>query len=111
MKNILVSGASSIVGLGILKSLRISGKDVNVIGATCFEDTVVPAFCDVFIKAPLTDDINYIDWLISTIENYKIDLIIPGIDADMYKWNENIHKIKRDNLKILLNNSELILLR
>ncbi len=108
MKNILVSGASSIVGLGILKSLQMSNKKLCLIGATCFEDTVVPAFCNVFVKAPLTNEDNYISWLVATIEEYDIDMIIPGIDADMYKWNENIDKIKNGKVKILVNKPELI---
>lgn len=108
MKNILVSGASSIVGLGILKSLKMSDKKLCIIGATCFEDTVVPAFCDIFLKAPMTNEDNYVNWLVATIEKYEIDMIIPGIDADMYKWDENIDKISQGKVKVLINKPEII---
>jgi carbamoyl-phosphate synthase large subunit len=108
MKNILVSGASSIVGLGILKSLRMSNKKLCLIGTTCFDDTVVPGFCDVFIKAPLTNQDNYISWLMEIIERHKVDLIIPGIDADMYKWNENIDEISKGKHQVSVNKPQLI---
>ncbi|MBL4708365.1 MAG: ATP-grasp domain-containing protein [Flavobacteriales bacterium] len=108
MKTILISGASSIVGLGILKSLRMSDKKLYLIGTTCFDDTVVPAFCDVFVKAPLTNEHGYISWLMTTIEKYKVDMIIPGIDADMYKWTENIDKVSKGNHHVLINRPELI---
>lgn len=110
MKKILVSGASSIVGLGILKSLKKTKKEYKIIGTTCFDDTVVPAFCDVFEKAPLTNDQNYIDWLLAIIKKHDIDLIIPGIDADMYKWSENRDEIEKGKLKLLINKDDIITL-
>ena len=54
MKNILVSGASGIVGYGILRSLKKSGKDLRLIGTTIYDDSVAQGFCDIFEQAPLT---------------------------------------------------------
>lgn len=110
MKNILVTGAGGIVGYGILKSLRKSAEPLNLVGTTIYEDSVAPAFCDLFVKAPLTNSDGYIDWLLQVIQNNKIDLIIPGIDADLYKWTENLGLIKESGTKVLINNPELILL-
>ena len=50
MKTILVSGASGIVGYGILKSLRMSEEKYNLIGTSIYDDTIAEAFCDLFIK-------------------------------------------------------------
>lgn len=110
MRNILISGASGIVGYGILRSLKNSGRDFNLIGTTIYEDSVAQAFCDVFEKAVPTSNEHYIDWLLSTIYKHNIDLIIPGIEADMYKWLDHQQEIEKSGTNILLNNKELIML-
>ena len=109
MKKILVSGASTIVGYGILRSLIKSEKKLQLIGTSIYENSVAQGFCDIFVKAPLTNDINYLDWLIRTVKEYSIDMIIPGIDADMYKWSENIAVIEKTGVIALANNIDLVL--
>jgi carbamoyl-phosphate synthase large subunit len=103
VSTILVSGASGIVGYGILKSLHLSGH--TLIGTTIYKDSVAPAFCDILEIAPLTSEPGYVDWLCNLIQKRKIDMAIPGIEADMYKWNEN-----RDKFVALLNNPDLVAL-
>ncbi|SFL45285.1 carbamoyl-phosphate synthase large subunit [Pelosinus propionicus DSM 13327] len=108
MKNILVSGASGIVGYGILKSLRQGVEKFNLIGTTIYSDSIALAFCNIFEQAPMTNDPGYIDWLCHIIKKHNVDMIIPGIEADMYKWRDNKEFIERSGTKILLNNIELI---
>lgn len=110
MKNILVSGASGIVGYGILRSLKRSGKALRLIGTTIYEDSVAQGFCDIFEKAPPTNDDSYLVWLLNTIEKHSIDLIIPGIEVDMYKWAMHVSEIEKIGAKILLNDTRLIFL-
>jgi carbamoyl-phosphate synthase large subunit len=108
MKNILVSGASGIIGYGILRCLKKSGLELKLVGTTIYTDSVAQGFCDIFEQAPLTDDDGYIDWLIKMVKKHNIDIIIPGIDVDMYKWAENISELKKNDFKVLLNKKELI---
>lgn len=108
MTTILVSGASGLVGYGTLKSLRKADQGYHLIGTSIYDDSVAPAFCDVFELAPLTSDENYIDWLIGIIEKHKVDLIIPGIEADMLEWNKQREKLAATGVKLLLNNPDLI---
>ena len=110
MKTILVSGASGIVGYGILRSLKRSGKQLNLIGTTIYEDSVANAFCDTFVKAIPTNDPFYLDWLLNTIRKYNINLLIPGIEADLYKWTDHISEIQQSGARIALNNIDLIAL-
>ncbi|WP_299376376.1 hypothetical protein, partial [uncultured Kiloniella sp.] len=86
MRTILVSGASGIVGYGILRSLQQAESTYKLIGTSIYCDSVAPGFCDIFIEAPATSDPSYLNWLLDTIDKYNIDMIIPGIEADMYKW-------------------------
>ena len=108
MKTILVSGASGIVGYGILRSLRLSGKPLRLIGTTIYSDTVAQGFCDILELAPLTSDNGYIEWLLSMIRKYDVDLIIPGIEVDVHKWAESISDLEGSRARVLLNNINLI---
>jgi carbamoyl-phosphate synthase large subunit len=108
MKNILVSGASGIIGYGILRSLKRSDEDLRLIGTTIYSDSAAEGFCDIFEQAIPTNDNAYIPWLLTIIHKYKIDFIIPGIEADMYKWIEHVTEIEKSGTKILLNNKDLI---
>lgn len=108
MKTILVSGASGIVGYGVLKSLRKAPGEYTLIGTTIYYDSVAPAFCDIFELAPKTSEDHYVDWLCGVIKKHKVDMIIPGIEADMQMWNKKREAIQASGVTILLNNPELI---
>jgi carbamoyl-phosphate synthase large subunit len=108
MTSILVSGASGIIGYGILRSLNNSEVKYNLIGTTIYSDSVAEGFCDIFEKAEPTNSKNYIPWLLNIILKYNINFIIPGIESDMYKWVDHIEEIEKCGAKILLNNKKLI---
>jgi carbamoyl-phosphate synthase large subunit len=108
MKKILVSGASGIVGYGILRSLRKSGQSCILIGTSIYDDSVAPAFCDVFEQAPSTSSPEYLNWLIETLQRHRIDLLIPGIEIDMYHWVEHIPEICSTGALPMLNLPELV---
>lgn len=108
MSTILISGASGIVGYGILRSLKMSGKKLRLIGTSIYDDSVAQGFCDTFEQSPPTNDVAYIEWLLKTVRTHQVDLIIPGIEIDMYKWIEYVPDIKKHGAIALLNNTELI---
>ncbi|MCF8463897.1 MAG: ATP-grasp domain-containing protein [Flavobacteriales bacterium] len=108
MKTILVSGASGIVGYGALKALKSAELNLRLIGTTIYEDSVAQGFCDIFEKAPVTSAPHYLDWLLEVIERHQIDMIIPGIDADLHHWSQNRDAISSAGTKVLLNNPELV---
>jgi carbamoyl-phosphate synthase large subunit len=103
MKTVLVSGASGIVGYGILKSL---GKHYRI-GTTIYYFSVASRFADLVEKILPTDNKYYIEHLCEIIRQHKVDMIIPSIECDMYKWNQY-----RQTLEVmtfpLLNTGELI---
>jgi carbamoyl-phosphate synthase large subunit len=108
VRNILVSGASGIVGYGILRSLRKSGRSLKLVGTSIFDDSVAPAFCDAFEKAVTTSDTGYLDWLLSAIRTHGINMIIPGIDVDMYEWDAHRPELEASGATVMLNDSALI---
>lgn len=108
MKTILVSGASGVIGYGILRSLKKTGREFRLIGTTIYNDSAAQGFCDIFELAPQTSDPSYIDWLLSIIKKHGVEMIMPGIEADMYKWDQHRPDLKGSGAEVLLNNSELI---
>jgi carbamoyl-phosphate synthase large subunit len=110
MKRVLVSGASGIVGYGVLRSLRQAQPASFLVGTSIYEDSVAPAFCDVFEQALPTSDPGYLEWLLATLRRHRIDLLIPGIEIDMYHWAENVSEISQTGALPLLNTPGLIAL-
>jgi carbamoyl-phosphate synthase large subunit len=110
MKRVLVSGASGIVGYGVLRSLRQAGQPCFLVGTSIYDDSVAPAFCDVFEQAPHTGAREYLDWLLATLRRHRIDLLIPGIEIDMYHWVDHVPEIHATGALPLLNEPELIAL-
>ncbi len=110
MKRVLVSGASGIVGYGVLRSLRHTGQPCFLVGTSIYDDSVAPAFCDVFEQAPPTNAPEYLDWLLTTLRKHRIELLIPGIEIDMYHWIEHVPEISSTGALPLLNVPELIAL-
>jgi carbamoyl-phosphate synthase large subunit len=110
MRTILVSGASGIVGYGILRSLKASGQDLRLVGSSIHDDSVAPGFCDVFELSPHTEHPSYIEWLLNTIRKHRVDLIVPGIEIDLYEWTAHAAAIAGSGALALLNNPELVAL-
>ncbi len=103
---ILVSGASGIVGYGILKSLK--HLNCKLIGTTIYDESPANCFADIVEIAPLTCGEDYISWLTDIVCKYQVDMIIPAIEADMAAWNKNQEEIKKTGTKVLLNRYDLI---
>ena len=106
MHTILVSGASGIVGYGILKCLQDSG--CKRIGTTIYPNSPAECFADVVEIVPPTTDERYLPSLIQIIKKYNVDMIIPGIEADMSCWNEYRNVLADTGVFLLLNTRELI---
>lgn len=100
MYNVLVTGVGSIIGYGIIDGLRKSTVPCRVFGIDIYEDAYGGVLCNKFIKGVRADADNFIDFINQLIDENKIDLIIPGIEPDLYKLWTNKEKVKT---KIALN--------
>lgn len=106
MINVLVTGVGAIIGYGIVNSLRrIKTLKLRVIGMDIYDDAYGRFICDKFYRAELAYSEEYLNFINSLIDREKIDLIIPGIEQDMYRLHELGEKIRT---KVVLNNDLLI---
>ncbi len=87
--HILITGVGSIIGYGIIESLRIAGIPCLITGADIFGENYGRYICDHFEVAPYTSSPGYYSWLAGVCEKYSIDLIFPGIEQDVHSYNEN----------------------
>ncbi|WP_299534774.1 ATP-grasp domain-containing protein [Ulvibacterium sp.] len=110
MANIWVTGASSLIGYGILKSIRSTKKPYRLIGTTIHKDSIAPAFTDICIKAPFSGTDGYIDWVISVIKDHNIDLVIPSFEEDVFFLTDHREQIESTGAKLVLNTQDLVCL-
>ncbi len=108
MANIFVTAASSLIGYGILKSIRSTKKTHRLIGSTIYKNSIAPAFTDVCIEAPYCDSEGYIDWVIKVIKDHNVDLVIPSFEEDVIILTNHRKKIESTGVKVVLNNFELV---
>jgi len=107
MKTVLVSGASGVVGYGILRALQMGVECLRLVGSSIHENSAASLFCDIFEKAPHTNDPHYYNWLIETVQKHDVDIIIPGIEIDMLSWSAN-RVFLESSVKCVLNTEKLI---
>ena len=94
MATVLVSGASGIVGYGILRSLR------RALGwpAPDRHDDLRRLRCARVLRrlrlAVPTNDPGYLDWLTDTVTKHHVDLLMPGIEADVYEWIGHVPELE-----------------
>ena len=108
MTKVYVSAGSGIVGYGIMKCLRSGASDVHIVTSSVHEASVAPKYADIFQVAPMTTDESYLPWLMSLIRSHSIDIIIPGIEADLYSWTDSADVLAELSTKSVLNNATLV---
>lgn len=104
----MVTGVGAIIGYGLLRSLRSARPDVRLIGADIYPDAVGQAWCDAFEQAPFTASQNYLDWLQEVVEKHGVDLLIPGIEQDLYRFSDDRNRLDGYKCKVVLNTARLI---
>ena len=90
---ILVTGVGAIIGYGILGSLRQSNLPLRLYGTDIFPDAYGRALADEFIPGVRAYSDGYLAFIERVVSEHAIDLVIPGIEQDLYSLWE-----KRDRL-------------
>jgi len=107
---VLVTGVGAIIGYGIIKCLRNSKFNLTIIGIDIYDDAIGGNWVDHFEKGILASDPNFPHFLKSLIQQYKVDLVIPGIEQDIESIVLNYGYLENDAVSYVINNTELVLL-
>jgi len=106
--NLLVTGVGAIIGYGIVRSLRKCRYDVNIVGMDVYPDAAGQHWCDTFLQASWASAPDYCDFVADIIDRYRIDLVFPGLEPEIYRLCSTKQPFPGDFRKLILNNRELI---
>lgn len=107
---VVVTGVGAIIGQGIVRSLRRTGRPLKIIGVDRSTSHPGVFLVDRFISKPQTNETSqcYLDYWRNIVSEEKVGLIIPGIEIDVLFFHKNRTFFRSLNVEIVLNNSRLI---
>ena len=108
MTTVLVTGVGSVIGYGIVRSLRLRAVPCRSIGADIYPDAVGQAWTDAFEQAPYTRDPGYDAWLARVVAKHRVDVLVPGIEPDVFHANASREFLTGLGVRYVLNRGELI---
>ena len=107
--NIVVTGVGAVIGLGIVNSLRLCPEKVTITGVDRNPEALGRRRCDNFVPKPSNEDNqDYLSFWHELIEANAIDLVIPGIEPDVFYFDDNRQAFAAAQARFVLNSSELI---
>ncbi len=102
---ILVTGVGAVIGYGIIKSLRKAELPIRIVGMDIYPDAYGRDLVDEFVQAVPAASDEYKPFIQKLVADKKIDLIIPGIEADLYALWRHRGEL---STKIVLNTDQSI---
>ena len=109
MIRVLITGVGSVIGQGVIKSLKNSSKSVFIVGCDSRSKTVGQVWSDKFIECPLVTSSKYKEWFMQTLKSEKIDLVFTGLEQDLEFILKNLQEINLFTSTVF-NNSHLVAL-
>ncbi len=108
MYNVLVSGVGGVIGYGVVRALKQSGYETNVIGVDIYDDAVGQNWCDRFQLAVPVRDPGYADFLRRICSEHDIHLFIPVVVQEVERLGQEPDILAGLASKIALNQPPLI---
>ena len=107
---VAVTGVGAIIGQGIVRSLRASGRAVRVVGVDRSARSPGPYMVDALEQKPAAqeDSTAYLDFWDAIIRKHGIQLIMPGLEIDMLFFDKKRDRFEVHGLRLVLNTPELI---
>lgn len=106
---VLVTGVGAIIGQGIIKSLR-KVEGVRIVGLDRDPEAFGRHACDTFHVKPALSESNpaYGSFLLQLVDDEQIDLILPGIEQDVFYFDAHRELFADSLATVALNDSRLI---
>lgn len=106
---VLVTGVGAIIGQGIIKSLRVGDRPVRIVGIDQNPDALGARFCDKFYPKPQNEGgAEYLAFIKGIIQGEEVDLILPGIEHDLFFFDANRVYFSGERATVAINHHELI---
>lgn len=111
---VLITGCGGAIGLGLAKALRTGSKELHFIGA---DSDLYAAFFHLKRKRrlfsntytlPMADQPDYTQKIIDICRRERVDVILPGTDAELEKLSALKNKIAKIGTKIIISNPKTI---
>jgi len=106
-----ITGVSGDVGRGAILGLRRnrpSDEPIHLIGLDAGTKPLELGSLGSFVQLPRVADAGYVEALISTLQAYKIDVLLPGIDSEIRILSAARKRLAVANTKIVLAPEELV---
>lgn len=107
---VAVTGVGAIIGQGIVKSLRRSGKRVRIVGVDRSRRSPAPRWVDVFEQKPEVDEASpaYMAFWERLVREHGVHLVMPGLEIDAHFLHMHRDAFQRHKAISALNTPELI---
>lgn len=107
---VAVTGVGAIIGQGIVRSLRASGRNVRIVGIDRNPHSPGTHLCDAFEPKPAADEgsAEYAEFWRNVVGRHRIQLVMPGLDVDMEYLDANRAAFLAAGCELALNTPELI---
>lgn len=107
---VAVTGVGAIIGQGIVRSLRVSGRAIRVVGIDRSVRSPGPHMVDAFEQKPdaSEDSPEYQAYWDNLIQRHVIKIVLPGLEVDMVYLDKNRDWFESRGVRLALNTPDLI---
>ena len=107
---VVVTAVGALIGQGIIRSLRLSGMSVRIIGVDRDPFGIGPFWCDAFFAKPAVDESSsvYLDFWKNLLTDEAVDLVLPGLELDVLFFSRNRADFAGFDARIVLNDTGVI---
>ncbi|HTO31750.1 MAG TPA: ATP-grasp domain-containing protein [Pararhizobium sp.] len=107
---VVVTAVGALIGQGIIRSLRLSGLKMRVIGVDRDANGIGRYWCDTFFAKPAFDEDSeaYLDFWTDLLRDEAVDLVLPGLELDVLFFSRNRAAFAELDARIVLNGSAVI---
>jgi carbamoyl-phosphate synthase large subunit len=85
---VLITGVGAVIGYGLVRGVHAVDRDIVIVGTDIHRNAIGRHWCNKFIQVPRTDSKTFESFLEHVLESERIDLVLPGIEQDVQKFNQ-----------------------
>lgn len=106
---ILVTGAGALLGQGIVRAIKRSTLEAQIVAADPSPLAAALYWSDVTHLLPMARDPSYLDEVLAMIDMERPDVVIPGTDVELPVFAEQRARIERDfGAKVIISSPDVV---